>query len=148
MAAEKVVSDRKALLMDYASIGLLAVRLVFGLTFAAHGTQKLFGWFGGYGIEGTGGFFESVGIKPGKPMVVLAGISEIAGGLLFALGLFIPVAAILIVSAMLVAIIKVTGKNGYWITAEGYEYSVAIIAVAVGVALTGPGAYALAKFIG
>ena len=134
--------------MDYASIGLLAIRLVFGLTFAAHGAQKLFGWFGGYGIEGTGGFFESVGIKPGKLMATLAGITELAGGLLFALGLFTPVAAILIVSAMIVAIVKVTGKNGYWATAEGYEYNVAIIAVAVGVALTGPGAYALDRFIG
>jgi len=134
--------------VDYASIGLLAIRLVFGLTFAAHGAQKLFGWFGGYGIEGTGGFFASVGIKPGKQMAALAGVSEVAGGLLFALGLFIPVATVLIVSAMIVAIVKVTGKNGYWITAEGYEYSVAIIAVAVGVALIGPGAYALGRFIG
>jgi len=134
--------------MDYTSIGLLVIRLVIGLTFAAHGAQKLFGWFGGYGIEGTGGFFESVGIKPGKPMATLAGVGEVAGGLLFALGLFVPVASVLIVSAMIVAIVKVTGKNGYWITAEGYEYSVAIIAVAVGVALTGPGAYALDTFIG
>ena len=134
--------------MDYASIGLLAIRLVFGLTFAAHGAQKLFGWFGGYGVEGTGGFFESVGIRPGKPMAALAGLGEVAGGLLLALGLFVPVAAVLIVAAMVVAIVKVTGKNGYWITAEGYEYSLAIIAVAVGVALTGPGAYALDKLIG
>lgn len=133
--------------MDYASIGLLVIRLVFGLTFAAHGAQKLFGWFGGHGIEATGGYFESIGIKPGKPMVVLAGVSEVAGGLLFALGLFIPVAAVLIASAMLVAIVTVAGKNGYWNTAQGYEYNVAIIAVAVGVALTGPGAYALDKFI-
>jgi len=129
--------------MDIASIGLLLIRIVFGLTFAAHGTQKLFGWFGGYGIEGTGGFFESVGIKPGKPMAVLAGLGELGGGLLFALGLLTPLAAVIISVTMLVAIITVTGKNGYWATAEGYEYSVAIIAVAVGVALTGPGAYAL-----
>jgi len=143
-----VVSDRKVLLMDYASIGLLVIRLVFGLTFAAHGTQKLFGWFGGYGIAGTGGFFESIGIKPGKPMAVLAGLGEFAGGLLFALGLFVPAAAVLIVGTMVVAIATVTGKNGYWATGDGYEYSVAIIAVAVGVALTGPGAYALGKLLG
>ena len=133
--------------MDYASIGLLVIRLVFGLTFAAHGTQKLFGWFGGHGIEVTGGYFESIGIKPGRPMAALAGTSEVAGGLLFALGLFVPVAAVLIVPAMVVAVVTVTGKNGYWNTAQGYEYNVAIIAVAVGVALTGPGAYALDKFI-
>jgi len=129
--------------MDIASIGLLVIRLVFGLTFAAHGAQKLFGWFGGYGIEGTGGFFESVGIKPGKPMAVLAGLGEVAGGLLFAFGLLTPLAAVVIAVTMLVAIITVTGKNGYWATAEGYEYSVAIIAVAVGITVTGPGAYAL-----
>jgi len=133
--------------MDCASIGLLIIRLVFGLTFAAHGAQKLFGWFGGHGIGVTGGYFESIGIKPGKPMAALAGVSEMAGGLLFALGLFVPVAAVLMVSAMVVAIVTVTGKNGYWNTAQGYEYNVAIIAVAVGVALTGPGAYAFDKFI-
>lgn len=134
--------------MDYASIGLLVIRLVFGLTFAAHGAQKLFGWFGGYGIEGTGGFFESIGIRPGKPMAALAGAGEVAGGLLLALGLFVPVAAFLIAATMIVAIVKVSGKNGYWNTAEGYEYGVAVIAVAVGIALTGPGAYALDKLIG
>lgn len=134
--------------MDYASIGLLVIRLVLGLTFAAHGTQKLFGWFGGYGIEGTGGFFESVGIKPGKPMAVLAGLGELGGGLLFALGLFTPLAALLITVTMLVAIFTVAGKNGYWATASGYEYNLAIIAVAIGVALTGPGAYALDKLLG
>lgn len=133
--------------MDYSSIGLLIIRLVLGLTFAAHGAQKLFGWFGGYGIEGTGGFFESVGIKPGKPMAVLAGLGEFGGGLLFALGLFTPLAALLITVTMLVAIFTVTGKNGYWATSEGYEYSVAIIAVAIGVALTGPGAYALDRLL-
>lgn len=134
--------------MDYASVGLLVIRLVFGLTFAAHGTQKLFGWFGGYGIAGTGGFFESIGIKPGKPMAALAGVSEVASGLLLAAGLFTPVAAVLITITMLVAIFTVHGKNGYWATAEGYEYNVAIIAVAIGVALTGPGAYALGALVG
>jgi len=76
-------------------------------------------------------------------MAVLAGLGEMGGGLLFALGLLTPLAAVVITVTMLVAIFTVTGKNGYWATNEGYEYSVAIIAVAVGVALTGPGAYAL-----
>ena len=129
--------------MDIASIGLLVIRVVLGLTFAAHGAQKLFGWFGGHGIDGTGGFFESVGIKPGKPMAVLAGLGELGGGLFFALGLLTPLAALVITATMLVAIFTVTGKNGYWITANGYEYNVAIIAVAVGVALTGAGAYSV-----
>ncbi|TLM97983.1 MAG: DoxX family protein [Actinobacteria bacterium] len=133
--------------MDYASIGLLLIRLVIGLTFAGHGAQKLFGWFGGHGLAGTGVFFDSLGVKPGKPMALLAGLGEVGGGLLLAAGLFTPLAAVVITVTMFVAIFTVTGKNGYWITANGYEYSVAIIAVAVGVALTGPGAYALDKIL-
>lgn len=126
-----------------ASLGLLVIRLVFGLTFAVHGTQKLFSWFGGNGIAGTGAFFDSLGIKPGTTMATLAGLGETAGGLLFALGLLTPLASALIVVTMLVAVFTVTGKNGYMATAGGSEYNWAIIAVAVGVALTGPGAYAL-----
>lgn len=130
-----------------ASLGLLLIRLVIGLTFAAHGTQKIFGWFGGYGIEGMTGWFESIGLKPAKPLAILAGVGEIGAGLLFAAGLLTPLAALAIVVIMLVAIRTVTGQNGYWITANGYEYSVAIIVIAVGVALTGPGAYALDALI-
>jgi putative oxidoreductase len=124
-------------------LGLLVIRLVFGLTFAAHGTQKLFGWFGGYGLAGTGGWLESLGLKPGKFHAALAGIGEVAGGLLLAAGLWTSVAALLIAAAMLVAIVKVHGPKGYWATAGGFEYNLAIIAVAVGVALTGPGQYGL-----
>lgn len=124
-------------------LGILIIRVVFGLTFAAHGAQKLFGWFGGYGLAGTGGWMESIGLKPGKLQAALAGTAEVIAGLLLALGLWLPVAAILMVGTMLVAIAKVHGPNGYWNTAGGYEYNAAIIAVAVGLALTGPGAYAV-----
>src|SRR6478735_7937513 len=89
------------------ALGLLIVRLVVGLLFVGHGTQKVFGWFGGYGPKGTGGFFDSIGIKPGVMMAVVAGLSEIAGGLLFAAGLWTPLAAALIIITMLVAIVKV-----------------------------------------
>lgn len=126
-----------------ASLGLLIVRLLVGLTFAAHGTQKLFGWFGGGGIAGTGGFFDSLGIKPGKPMAILAGLGEFGSGLLFAAGLLTPLAAAGIVFVMIVAIATVSGRNGYWITSNGWEYSAVLIVVAICVALTGPGAYAL-----
>jgi putative oxidoreductase len=129
------------------SLGLLVIRLVIGLTFAAHGSQKIFGWFGGYGIEGTAGFFESIGIKPGKPMAVLAGAGEFLSGLFFALGLLTPLAAIVMIVTMIVAIVTVAGKNGYWATAGGSEYNWAIIVIAAGVALTGPGAYALDAFL-
>jgi putative oxidoreductase len=126
-----------------ASIGLLLIRLVFGLTFAGHGAQKLFGWFGGHGLQGTAGWMESIGLKPGKAMAFAAGASELAGGILFALGLWIPLAALLMVVSMMVAIVKVHGPNGYWITQNGYEYNLAIIVLAIGVALIGPGQYAL-----
>lgn len=125
------------------ALGLLIIRLVIGLSFAAHGSQKVFGWFGGYGPKGTGGFFDSIGIKPGVLMAVLAGLAEIAGGLLFAAGLWTPLGAALIVLTMLVAIIKVHGKNGYWVTSNGFEYNLTLIAIAVGVALIGAGEYSL-----
>lgn len=125
------------------NLGLLIIRLVIGLSFARHGAEKLFGWFGGHGVKGVAGWFESIGIKPGIPMAILAGLGELAGGLLFAAGVFVPFAAILIVGTMIVAIATVTGKNGFSVTAGGYEYSLAIIAVAIGIALTGPGSYVL-----
>ncbi|MCA1061853.1 DoxX family protein [Rossellomorea sp. AcN35-11] len=126
-----------------AAFGLLVIRLVVGLTFAAHGAQKLFGWFGGHGLQGTGGFFESIGIKPGKTMALLAGLSEVAGGLLFAAGFLTPLAALLIIGTMIVAIVKVHGPNGYWVTQNGTEYNVILIVVALGVALTGAGSFSL-----
>lgn len=129
--------------MDF---GLLIIRLVIGILFIGHGAQKLFGWFGGYGIKGTGGWFESIGMKPGTTMAVLAGLTEFIGGALFALGLLTPFAGVLIAGTMVVAIIKVHGPNGLWITANGYEYNLTLIAVAIGIALIGPGRYALDAF--
>ena len=126
-----------------ADLGLLIIRLVIGLLFVGHGTQKLFGWFGGYGIKGTGGWFESIGVKPGVTMAVLSGLSELVGGLLFALGLVTPLAAVLIIIMMLVAIVKVHGANGLWATANGYELNLIIIAAVLGLALIGAGSYSL-----
>ncbi|MGE7765496.1 DoxX family protein [Peribacillus sp. NPDC096540] len=128
-------------------IGLLVIRVVIGLSFVGHGAQKLFGWFGGYGLKGTGGWFESIGMKPGVTMALFAGLSEFIGGALFALGLFTPLAGILIALTMLVAIVKVHGANGYWSTQNGYEYNLAIFAVAIGVAITGAGQYSLDAFL-
>lgn len=128
--------------MINSDLGLLLIRLIFGLTFAAHGTQKLFGWFGGHGLAGTAGWLESIGIKPGKLNALAAGLAEVVGGLLLAVGLGLPVAALLVTATMLVAIVKVHSKS-YWATAGGYEYNLAIIVVAIGMALVGPGAYAL-----
>ncbi|CAI8765768.1 DoxX family protein [Brevibacillus porteri] len=123
--------------------GLLLIRLVIGLTFAGHGAQKLFGWFGGYGLKGTGGWLESIGVKPGVAMAFVAGLSELVGGLMFAAGVGIWASSILLAFTMLVAILKVHGQNGYWVTQNGFEYNLTLIAVVIGVALIGPGAYVL-----
>lgn len=125
------------------SIGLLLIRLVIGLSFMGHGAQKLFGWFGGYGLKGTGGWMDSIGMKPGVRMALIAGLAELVGGLLFVLGLFTPLAAIMIAATMVVAIVKVHGPNGYWSTQNGYEYNLTLLVVVIGVALIGPGQYAL-----
>jgi putative oxidoreductase len=124
-------------------IGLLLIRLVVGLTFMGHGAQKLFGWFGGYGIKGTAGWMESIGMKPGVLMAIMAGAGELIGGALFAAGVLTPVGAALIVITMLIAIFTVHGKNGYWVTQNGFEYNFVLLVVAIGVALIGPGAYVL-----
>jgi putative oxidoreductase len=129
------------------ALGLLVVRVVVGLLFVGHGAQKLFGWFGGYGPKGTGGWMESIGIKPGVAMAVAAGLMELVGGLLFAAGLLTPLASALIVLAMLGAIVKVHGQNGLWATANGYEYNLVLVAIAIGIALTGAGDYSIDALI-
>lgn len=129
------------------ALGLLIVRLVVGLLFVGHGAQKLFGWFGGYGPKGTGGWLESIGVKPGVAMAVVAGLMELVGGILFAAGLLTPLAAALIVLTMLVAIVKVHGQNGIWAAANGYEYNLVLLAIAIGIALTGAGEYSLDAII-
>ncbi|MUT64345.1 DoxX family protein [Paenibacillus sp. NEAU-GSW1] len=123
--------------------GLLIIRVVIGLLMAAHGAQKLFGWFGGYGLKGTGGWLESIGLKPGVLMAFAAGFGELAGGLLFAAGLFTWVGAALIIVTMVMAIAKVHGANGLWVTQNGYEYNLVLIVIALGVAFTGAGSFSL-----
>ncbi|NIK70490.1 MULTISPECIES: DoxX family protein [unclassified Paenibacillus] len=124
-------------------LGLLVIRVVVGLLFVGHGAQKLFGLFGGYGPKGTGGWMESVGIRPGVAMAVFAGVLELLGGALFTAGLFTAAAGVMIVITMAGAIVKVHGPNGLWATANGYEYPLVLVALAIGVALTGAGAYSL-----
>ena len=129
------------------NIGLLIIRLVVGLLFVGHGAQKLFGWFGGHGLKGTGGWFESIGMKPGVKIALLAGLAELIGGILFVLGFLTPLAGIIIAGTMVMAIVKVHGPNGLWATDNGYEYNLTLLIVAIGVALTGPGQYALDAFL-
>ena len=91
--------------------GLILARLVIGPLMAAHGAQKLFGWFGGYGLTGTGGFFESLGFRPGRLFAATAGAAEMAGGVLVALGLLGPIGPALVVSVMVVAALSVHWPN-------------------------------------
>lgn len=128
------------------NLGLLIIRLVVGVLFIGHGAQKLFGKFGGYGLKGTGGWFESIGMKPGVTMALLAGLAELIGGILFAVGFLTPLAALLIAGTMIMAIVKVHAPNGLWATSNGYEYNLTLLAVAIGIALIGPGKYALDIF--
>src|SRR5437773_11575267 len=101
------------------SAGLLILRLVFGGLFAVHGSQKLFGWFGGYGLSGTGGFLEGLGFRPGRLFAAMAGLAETFGGLLFALGFLEPVAAMAIISVMVVAIGSVRWGIGLLASTHG-----------------------------
>ena len=124
-------------------LALLVLRVVVGALFFGHGTQKLFGWFGGHGPAGTGQFFESIGMKPGRAMAYAAGAAEAIGGLLIAFGLFMPAAAAMIISVMAVAIWTVHRTNGLWVTDNGYEYPLVLIAVAFAFAGIGAGEWSL-----
>jgi putative oxidoreductase len=121
------------------TLGLLILRVVTGLTLAAHGSQKLFGWFDGPGPAGTAGMFTKLGFRRPAAMALMAGTAELLGGLLFAAGLVTPFAAIALIVVMLNAVIAVHWQNGYFATAGGYEYNVAIIAIATAVSAMGPG---------
>ena len=130
------------------SSGLLLARLVLGLLMVAHGTQKLFGWFGGYGLAGTAGFFESLGYRPGRTFVTVASLAEVTGGLLLALGFLGPVGPALILSVMIVAAISVHWKNGLFATANGIEVPLLYATGALALALTGPGLFSLDALLG
>ena len=119
------------------------LRVVIGLLFLGHGSQKLFGWFGGHGIEGTGGFLQSLGFRPGRPFAALGGLSEFGGGLLLVLGLFTPFAAAVLIAMMFSAATSVHAPNGLWITDNGFEYPLVMGLIATAIAFTGPGAASL-----
>jgi putative oxidoreductase len=120
-------------------IGRLFLRLIVGGFFVGHGTQKLFGWFGGYGLDATGQFFENLGLRPGKRHALAAGAAEAGGGALLVLGAATPLAASVLIATMITAIHRVHLKNGPWATNQGYEYNLVLIAAALALAETGPG---------
>jgi len=126
--------------------GLLLLRAVVGLTMAGHGVQKLFGWFGGPGRRGTADMFGSLGFPAPAALAVLAGLAE-TGGLLFALGLLTPLAALGIAVVMLNAIGSVHWQKGFWNMAGGYEFPLVMLTAAVAVSATGPGPFSLDRLI-
>src|SRR5215510_1402396 len=121
---------------------ILLFRMTVGLAFAAHGGQKIFAWFGGYGPDGTGQFMEALGFRPGRRHALAAGFVELAGGLLLALGVLTPLAAALIASVMVVAAVTVHWKNGFF-APSGYELNLVLGVAALTVAFTGPGAFSV-----
>lgn len=129
-------------------MGLFLLRVTVGLTLAAHGTQKLFGWFGGPGLDAIGPFFETLGFHPGRRHAFTAGLVETGAGLFLALGLLTPVAAAGAFSVMFVAAVSVHVKHGFFITSGGYEYTLALGVSALAIAFTGPGALSLDALAG
>jgi len=127
--------------------GLLVLRLVLGLMLVGHGSQKLFGLFGGPGLAGAGGFFHSLGFRPGKPMAMVAGASESGAGVLLALGLFTPLASAAVIGTLVVAG-SVHWAAGLWAQNGGYELPLAYVTAAGALAFTGPGAYSLDNALG
>jgi putative oxidoreductase len=128
--------------------GILFVRLVLGLLMAAHGAQKLFGWWGGPGPRGVYGWLASSRFRGGWMPVAALVASEFAGGLLLALGLLTPFAALAIVSVMFVAIALTHWRNGFWNGAGGYEFNLLIVASATALAATGGGRFSLDNALG
>ena len=128
--------------------GVLLARMVIGLLFAAHGAQKLFGWFGGYGLAGTGSFFESLGFRPGRVFAAAAGFTELTGGLLLALGLLGPLGPAMIIAVMIVAMATVHWQHGLFAQNNGIELPLVFSVAAAAIALIGNGALSLDAVLG
>jgi putative oxidoreductase len=128
--------------------GLLIARLVLGSLMVAHGGQKLFGWLGGYGLRGTGGFFEQLGFRPGVLFAGAAAVTEVASGLLVALGFLGPVGPALMISVMVVAAVSVHLHNGLLAGTNGVEVPVLYATGALALALVGTGPYSVDSALG
>ncbi|MBW0149102.1 DoxX family protein [Marinobacter arenosus] len=133
----------QTLLQSNAGFAALVLRVPVGLILAAHGAQKLFAWFGGYGLEGTGQWMASIGLEPGYLMALLAGSAEFFGGLALAVGLLTRPAALVNAVAMLVAIFAVHIGNGLFMSNNGYEFALTLFVVSVALAIQGGGRFAI-----
>jgi putative oxidoreductase len=120
-------------------VARLVLRVLIGVLFIGHGTQKLFGWFGGHGLEGTGQAFDSMGLRPGRRSAIAAGVSEVGGGAMMIAGVAMPLAAAGLIGTMVTAIRTVHLKNGPWASDGGYEYNIVVIASLLELVEGGPG---------
>jgi putative oxidoreductase len=130
------------------SYGLLLLRVVIGLIFAAHGSQKLFGWWDGPGQAGTRGWLGSIGFRPAWLFAALLTAQEFGGGLLLAFGFLTPLGTLAVTAAMVVAVALVHWKNGLWSSKGGFEFNLALTAGAVALAATGPGRFSIDRALG
>jgi putative oxidoreductase len=133
----------KSVMATQAGYGLTILRIIAGVTFVAHGSQKLFGWFGGYGLAGVGEWMESIGLAPGYLMALMAGSAEFFGGLALILGLLARPAAAVLAVTMLVAIASVHLANGFFMSTNGYEFALALLAMSLAVLSEGAGKLSL-----
>ena len=136
-------STFRRLLASDKTTAALVLRVPVGIIFAAHGAQKLFGWFGGYGLEGTGQYLASIGLAPGYLMALLAGGAEFFGGLALVLGLLVRPAAAALAFAMLVAIFAAHWSSGFFAASGGYEFALALFAASLSLVFSGGGRYSL-----
>ena len=132
----------------FLDLAFLIARVLIGLLMAAHGAQKLFGWFGGHGLKGTGVFFGQLGFHPGRLFATAAALGEFSSGLLITLGLFGPIGPALLIAVMVVAAITVHWRNGLFAITNGIELPLLYSIAALRFALTGPGRYSLDSAFG
>ena len=131
------------LISSQASLSTLALRVPIAIIFIAHGAQKLFAWFGGYGLEGTGQWMASIGLEPGYLMALLAGSAEFFGGIALLIGLLTRPTAFILSLTMIVAIVSVHLANGLFLSNNGYEFALALLAASASLMLSGSGSYSL-----
>ena len=141
------MSNLNKILSTNAGFDTLALRIPAAIIFIAHGAQKLFAWFGGYGLEGTGQWMASIGLEPGYQMALLAGSAEFFGGIALLIGLMVRPAALMLAVTMLVAIFSVHFVNGLFMSANGYEFALALLAISVALMISGAGKFSVDKLL-
>jgi len=141
------IATIKQVLTSDNNASALPLRLIAGIIFTAHGAQKLFAWFGGYGLEGTGQWMESIGLAPGYLMAMMAGSAEFFGGLLLILGLLTRPTALVLAVTMLIAIFSTHFANGLFISNNGYEFALALFAITAALMFQGGGKLSLDRVL-